>query len=213
MEHTRADQTRILASSVAPHIRKWLAVAQRRKAIFHTVTKFRPTTETPGSMAMGLESGNDKGASSQSVLLISEGWMLAEGADHIVQQLRAASVDETPIIIMAAEPPQGHTPPTYFETNKFTRVFQGMVDTYGVGRYQEANPALFTAITFPFLFGVMYGDIGHDLACLHLDFSWFGTREKLGKRRLGDIGEMIFAGRYMILLMGVFACVHGVHLQ
>ena len=28
-------------------------------------------------------------------------------------------------------------------------------------RYREANPALFTAATFPFLFGVMYGDIGH----------------------------------------------------
>ena len=40
-------------------------------------------------------------------------------------------------------------------------VFQGIVDTYGVGRYQEANPALFAAVTFPFLFGVMYGDIGH----------------------------------------------------
>jgi V-type H+-transporting ATPase subunit a len=29
------------------------------------------------------------------------------------------------------------------------------VDTYGVPRYREANPALFTAATFPFLFAVM----------------------------------------------------------
>merc|ERR1711871_369573 len=36
---------------------------------------------------------------------------------------------------------------------------------------------------------------------------WY--EEKLGKRRLGDIGEMIFAGRYMILLMGVFAVYMG----
>jgi V-type H+-transporting ATPase subunit a len=52
------------------------------------------------------------------------------------------------------------TPPTHFHTNKFTEVFQAVVNTYGVPRYREANPALFTTVTFPFLFGVMYGDMG-----------------------------------------------------
>lgn len=51
--------------------------------------------------------------------------------------------------------------PTHFETNKFTQVFQDFVDTYGVPRYREINPAVFTAVTFPFLFGIMYGDLGH----------------------------------------------------
>jgi V-type H+-transporting ATPase subunit a len=51
--------------------------------------------------------------------------------------------------------------PTYFKLTKFTSAFQGIVDTYGVPRYKEVNPGLFTLISFPFLFGVMYGDIGH----------------------------------------------------
>ena len=28
-------------------------------------------------------------------------------------------------------------------------------------RYGEINPAVFTIVTYPFLFGVMFGDVGH----------------------------------------------------
>ena len=43
-----------------------------------------------------------------------------------------------------------------------------MIDTYGIPIYKEANPGLFTIISFPFLFGVMYGDVGHGLLLLSL---------------------------------------------
>jgi V-type H+-transporting ATPase subunit a len=35
------------------------------------------------------------------------------------------------------------------------------VDTYGVPRYGEVNPGFFTSVTFPYEFGIMFGDIGH----------------------------------------------------
>jgi len=51
--------------------------------------------------------------------------------------------------------------PTYYVINDFTRSAQEIMETYGVARYQEANPSFFTVVTFPFLFGVMFGDIAH----------------------------------------------------
>ena len=53
------------------------------------------------------------------------------------------------------------TPPTSFSLNVFTEPSQDIVDMYGIPSYKEINPALFTTVTFPFLFGMMFGDIGH----------------------------------------------------
>ncbi len=51
--------------------------------------------------------------------------------------------------------------PTYIETNEFTFSFQELVDTYGTPSYKERNPSFFAIVTFPFLFGLMFGDIFH----------------------------------------------------
>ena len=53
------------------------------------------------------------------------------------------------------------TLPTFFVKNNFTSSAQEIVETYGVPSYKEANPSFFTIITFPFLFGVMFGDMAH----------------------------------------------------
>ncbi|PFH38534.1 putative vacuolar proton translocating ATPase subunit A [Besnoitia besnoiti] len=99
-------------------------------------------------------------------------------------------------------------PPTYFKTTEFTEPAQIMVDTYGVPRYQEANPAVLTTITFPFLFGVMYGDIGHGL-CVMLMGLWLMIRAKALQRDRSSAFHDAVKYRYMIFLMGFFAVFGG----
>ncbi|GAW78968.1 vacuolar proton translocating ATPase subunit A [Plasmodium gonderi] len=101
------------------------------------------------------------------------------------------------------------SPPTYIKTNIFTKSYQSMVDTYGVPRYGEINPAISTIITFPFLFGIMYGDVGHGV-CLFL-FALFLIlmNNRVKNKSQNEMVTMLFDGRYMLLLMGFFAIYAG----
>ncbi len=120
----------------------------------------------------------------------------------------------SPAIDRRAVAPRDSVPPTYIESNKFTSSFQGIVDTYGIPRYQEFNPGLFTIVTFPFLFGVMYGDIGHgSIICLvGLLFILFeNVFERMRKNgTMNEMLDMIYGGRYIIALMGLFGLYCGI---
>ena len=70
------------------------------------------------------------------------------------------------------------------------------------------NPAVFACVTFPFLFGVMFGDIGHGfvlflagaLMCIFYDFLVAKS----------PAAEGILKVRYLFLLMGFFATFCGI---
>ena len=84
------------------------------------------------------------------------------------------------------------TPPTFNRTNKFTEGFQTIMDSYGIATYQEVNPGLMAVITFPFLFAVMFGDIGHGFIIFVAAIFMILFERKLGKADLGEIMGQFF---------------------
>ena len=99
------------------------------------------------------------------------------------------------------------TPPTYIKENAILGSFQLIVDTYGVPRYKEANPALFSIVTFPFLFGVMFGDVGHGFMLMMVGVWAIMQSGQLENARGGL--HTLYTHRYMVTAMGFFAIYAG----
>ncbi|KAK4492009.1 hypothetical protein RD792_002797, partial [Penstemon davidsonii] len=185
-------------TSIGFHLTKWMTVVSREKAVYDSLNmlNFDVTKKC----------------------LVGEGWCPIFAKTKIQEALQRATFDSNSQIgVIFHVMDSIESPPTYFRTNHFTNPYQEIVDAYGyvapcvhqinanVAKYQEANPAVYTIITFPFLFAVMFGDWGHGI-CLLLGALYLVSREKkLGSQKLGSFMEMLFGGRYVLLLMSLFS--------
>ncbi|XP_007256336.1 V-type proton ATPase 116 kDa subunit a isoform X2 [Astyanax mexicanus] len=191
LNQTEDHRQRVLQAA-AKTIRVWFIKVRKMKAIYHTL--------------------NLCNIDVTQKCLIAEIWCPVSDLDSIQFALRRGtekSGSTVPSILNRMQTKQ--TPPTYNKTNKFTSGFQNIVDAYGIGNYREMNPAPYTIITFPFLFAVMFGDLGHGvlMTCAAL---YLVLRESrlTAQKNDNEMFSMVFAGRYIILLMGIFSVYTGI---
>ena len=178
-------------SDAAKMIKLWFIKVRKVKAVFHTLN------------LLNLDVSQK--------CLIAEGWIPTADLELIRSALTRGSVKSgSSVVPVLNEMETTEKPPTFFRTNKYTSAFQELIDAYGVATYKEANPAVFTIITFPFLFGVMFGDAGHGVVVLAFAI-WMVLQEKQleAKRIDSEIWQIFFGGRYLILLMSIFSIYTG----
>ncbi|KAG9342964.1 hypothetical protein JZ751_015180 [Albula glossodonta] len=191
LNQTEDHRQRVLQAA-AKTVRVWFIKVRKMKAIYHTL--------------------NLCNIDVTQKCLIAEVWCPVSDMDSIQFALRRGterSGSTVPSILNRMQTRQ--TPPTYNKTNKFTSGFQNIVDAYGIGTYREMNPAPYTIITFPFLFAVMFGDLGHGvlMTCAALYLVLRETR-LLSQKNDNEMFSMVFSGRYIILLMGIFSVYTGI---
>ncbi|KAL5581175.1 hypothetical protein UlMin_013617 [Ulmus minor] len=173
-------------TSLSFHLAKWMNMVRREKAVYDTLNmlNFDVTKKC----------------------LLGEGWCPIFAKTKVQEALQRATFDSSSQVgIIFHVMDAIESPPTYFRANHFTSPFQEIVDAYGVARYQEANPAVYTVITFPFLFAVMFGDWGHGICLLLGALVLIARESKLSSQKLGSFMEMLFGGRYVLLLMSLFS--------
>lgn len=183
--HAQQQCHRVL-KNVAEHLSSWRYVIQCEKATLYTLNML--------SLDM------------RRKVFVAEGWVPSDQVDLVRSTLVHAAIksgSETRPILNVVETKA--TPPTFINTNKYTLGFQGLVNTYGIPRYREMNPGAFAIILFPFLFAIMFGDVGHGSLLVALAAYFIWNEKKMGKQKLDDIIGMAFGGRYVLLLNGLFA--------
>ena len=68
---------------------------------------------------------------------------------------------------------------------------------------------MFTIVTFPFLFAVMFGDVGHGFLMLFVALYFVLNEKMLGKTALNDMVDMLFSGVRLFCALQIGCNVNG----
>ncbi len=132
--------------------------------------------------------------SEKAVFYILCGWMSIKDTQSFLAE---TSDDNKVFVITDTQPDESETmkPPTKLKNLGIIKPFELFVKMYGLPAYKELDPTLFVAITYSFLFGAMFGDVGQGLCLV------------IGGFLLYKFKKMNIAG--IISLAGIFSTVFG----
>jgi V/A-type H+-transporting ATPase subunit I len=107
------------------------------------------------------------------------GWVPSADLEALTQRLKQASKE----ILIEANPAQRagehSNVPVALRNPGILGPFELLVNTYARPRYEEVDPTALIAVTFPLLYGAMFGDVGHGLVLAAI--GWFlSKRSSLG---------------------------------
>ncbi|KAF2706289.1 vacuolar ATP synthase-like protein 98 kDa subunit [Pleomassaria siparia CBS 279.74] len=177
-------------TAISRNLAAWMVIIKKEKATYQTLNKFS--------------------YDHQRKTLIAEAWAPTNSLGLIkstLQDVNDRAGLSVPTIVNQVKTTK--TPPTFFKSNRFTVGFQTIIDAYGTIKYREVNPALPAIVTFPFFFAVMFGDMGHGLILLAAATAMIYYEKKLLRSKLDELFSMIFYGRYIVLMMGIFSVYTG----
>ncbi len=99
-----------------------------------------------------------------NVFYILCGWMPEKQADAFQKEIE--DDEKTFVVVEDDHDNIFSTPPTKLKNPKVFRPFEMYVKMYGLPAYNELDPTMFVALTYAFIFGAMFGDVGQGLVLL-----------------------------------------------
>jgi V/A-type H+-transporting ATPase subunit I len=129
------------------------------------------------------------------------GWVPTSNLDALTQRLRQVSEDILIEDIPSRRGQMDRDVPVALVNPGILRPFQQLVTTYGRPRYAEVDPTFLLTLTFPLLFGAMFGDVGHGLV-LMLVGGLLASRKVRALRGLASLGTVIAVCGLVAIVFG-----------
>lgn len=92
------------------------------------------------------------------------GWMAEDDVEKFVEEVKED--DKVFVVVEDDHDAYFGEPPTKLENPKLFKPFEMFVQMYGLPAHNEMDPTMFVALTYSFIFGVMFGDVGQGLVLL-----------------------------------------------
>lgn len=88
------------------------------------------------------------------------GWVPLKSAKKVVQAIDKATEGTAVIEVVEPTVPEEERP-TKLENPRIAEPYEALVKSFGIPNYNEIDPTKFMVITFPLIFGMMFGDVAH----------------------------------------------------
>jgi V/A-type H+-transporting ATPase subunit I len=138
------------------------------------------------------------------------GWVLTSHLNDLLQRIRQVSKET--LIQTAPLERQDANPaiPVSLNNPKFMRPFQMLVTTYARPNYNELDPTFLIAITFPLLYGAMFGDVGQGAVLAVL--GWLIASKKIkALKSMATLGGLVMACGFAAMIFGfLYGSIFGV---
>ena len=128
------------------------------------------------------------------------GWVPASKVDTLKRKVERVS-DQIMVEVSTPQPEDEGLIPVTLENPAFLRAFQSLVTNYGYPSYGELDPTSVMVLTFPLVFGIMFGDVGHGLLLALLGLL-VASRQVRALRGLASLGPVLVACGVTATLFG-----------
>ncbi len=130
------------------------------------------------------------------------GWMTEDDAKVFSEEM-ANNEPDTICIVDEEYNITDSSPPTKLKNPRFFKPFEMFIRMYGTPAYNEIDPTIFVALTYTFIFGVMFGDVGQGLFLMIGGFALYKIKKM-------DLAAIISCAGFFSTIFGfMFGSVFG----